>query len=259
MIALWNTFLFQPLVNFLIFFYQIGFQNLGVAIIGLTVTLRLALLPLTIPSLKAAAKMRELAPELAKLKKKFAGDKQALSKAQLELYKKNGANPAAGCLPQIVQMIVLITLYRAFLMILNGGELSELNKLLYPFLKLEETTALNTQFLFFDLSKPDVINLPGMPIPLPGLLLVGAVVTQFLSSKLAIPMVKKQEKLAKKTEEKSDDMMAAMQTQMIYLFPLITLLIGFSFPSGLVLYWFIFSLTMLAQQFYLNKKMVKND
>jgi len=104
-----------------------------------------------------------------------------------------------------------------------------------------------------------VVHLPGIPIPLPGVLLIGAVITQFLSSKLASPMAKKQEKLAKKTEEKSDDFAAAMQTQMVYLFPLITLFIGFSFPSGLVLYWFIFSLTMLAQQYYLNKKTVKHD
>ncbi len=257
MIALWNTLLFQPLVNILIFFYQVGFHNLGLAIISLTVFIRLVLLPLTIPSLKAAAKMKELAPEIAKLKLRYKDDKQALSKAQLELYKKNGANPAAGCLPQIVQLIVLIALYRAFLTVLTGDNLDQLNDILYSFFKLNEGTTINTGFLYLDLSKPDVFNLPGLPIPLPGFLLIGAIVTQFLSSKISLPAAKKEEKQAKKTAEKSDDFAAAMQTQMLYLFPLMTLIIGFSFPSGLVLYWFIFSLTMLAQQYFFSGKITK--
>ena len=97
MSQIWNLFLYHPLVNALIFFYQFLFHNLGWAIIILTMVIRVILIPLTMPSLKAAKKMKELAPEIAKLKKKYANDKQQFAKAQLELYRQHGANPAAGC------------------------------------------------------------------------------------------------------------------------------------------------------------------
>jgi len=117
MVQLWHLVLYQPLVNALIFLYQLLFHNFGLALIVLTVAIRLLLLPLTRSSMKATARMRELAPELEKLKKKYGKDKQAYAKAQMELYKQHGANPAAGCVPQIIQLIVLIALYQAFIQV----------------------------------------------------------------------------------------------------------------------------------------------
>src|SRR4030066_1865707 len=117
--SLWNLILYQPLVNALIFFYNFLFSNFGLAIIVLTMIIRSLLIPLTLPSMRAAQKMKELAPEIAKLKKKHGHDKQQLAKAQMELYRRHGANPAAGCLPQIVQLIVLIALYQAFRQVLD--------------------------------------------------------------------------------------------------------------------------------------------
>lgn len=252
----WFTLLYQPLVNALVAFYQL-FGNLGVAIIALTVALRAAMIPLTTPSLKAAQKMKELQPELEKLKAKYKHDKTGLAKAQMELYKKHGANPMAGCLPQIVQIVILIALFQAFSQVLkaDGDIVIKLNEILYPFLKLAADHKINTHFFYLDLTKPDMFALPitlDLGIikldKLPGLFLISSAATQFLSSKMMMPVVKKEEKLAKKTEGKTDDMAAAMQGQMLYLMPLMTLLIGFTFPSGLVLYWLTFSLVMLAQQ-----------
>jgi YidC/Oxa1 family membrane protein insertase len=258
---IWNNLLYYPLINALILFYKILGQNLGLAIIGLTLVIRGALTPLTSPSMKIAQRMKELSPELEKLKKKHKKDKQAFAQAQLKLYQAHGINPAAGCLPQIIQIIILIALFQAFNQVLgaNGEVVDKLNEVLYPFLQFAQKESINTRFLYLDLSQPDFISLPFKINflsfsfnKLPGLFLLLAAVTQFFSSKLMMPAAKKAEEKAEKTPRPEDDVAAAMQTQMLYLMPLMTLLIGFKFPSGLVLYWFTFSLFMLIQQLLLK-------
>jgi len=250
---MWKTLLYQPIINALIFLYQL-FGNFGLAIISLTVLIRLLLLPLTLPSMRVANKMKELAPELEKLKKKHGHDKQKLTQAQMALYKRHGVNPAAGCLPQIIQVVVLIALYQAFNQVLrsDGSMIAKLNKVLYPHLQLSLGTVINTRFLWLDLNKPDIFHLSGLSFPLPGVFLIAAAVVQVLSSKMMQPMVKLSQKEAKKTPAKEDDIATAMQSQMLYLFPLMTILIGFSFPSGLVLYWLIFSLLTAMQQYFVG-------
>lgn len=251
---MWNTLLYQPIVNALVFLNNL-FGNFGLAIIVLTILIRLLLIPLSTPSLKAAQKMKELAPQLAKLKEKYGDDKKAFAQAQLELYRQNGANPAAGCLPQIIQFIILIALYQAFSKVLlsDGAAMVEkLNEVLYSSLKLSPGTILNTKFLYLNLAKPDVFQLPGLKFPLPGVFLILAALVQFLSSKMMQPVVESAQKVAQKTPGKSDDLATSMQSQMLYLFPLMTIFIGFSFPSGLVLYWFIFSFSSAIQQYFVS-------
>jgi len=252
--SLWHLLLYQPLVNALIFLYQFLFHNLGLAIVVLTMAIRAALIPLTMPSLKAAKKMKELAPEIEKLKKKYGHDKQQLAKAQMDLYRQHGANPAAGCLPQIIQLIILIALYQAFIHVLqpSGDVISRLNQVLYPSLKLAEGTIINTRFLYLNLAKPDVFHLAGFSLPLPGFFLLMAALVQFLSSKMMQPAVSQAKVQAEKTKAKTDDMATTMQSQMLYLFPLMTIFIGYSFPSGLILYWFIFSFFTAIQQYFVS-------
>lgn len=249
--------LVSPITNALIFFNNL-FGNLGVAIIALTVAIRVLLTPLTLPSLKMTKKMAELAPELKKLKKRHGEDKQALAKAQMDFYREKGVNPASGCLPQIVQIIILIALFNVFSTVLrpDGDLTSKINSLLYPPLKLSSDFVLNTRFLWIDVTTPDIIPVSGLPLGLkgvPGILLVGATLVQLLSSKLLYPTVVKSEKIAKKTPEASDDIMASTQKSMMYTFPLMTLVIGYSFPSGLVLYWLVFSVFQTVQQLVVNK------
>lgn len=245
--------LYQPLVNLLILLYRV-LGNFGLAIIGLTAIIRLLLIPLTLPSLRAAEKLKVLAPEIEKLKKKYGSDKQKFSQAQLELYRQHGANPAAGCLPQIIQLIILIALYQAFFQVLktDGQLISKLNQVLYPSLRLPGEAVFNFRFLYLDLSKPDILRIPGLSFPLPGLFLLLSALVQFVSSKMMQPAVEAAKDKAKETAGKEDDMATMMQSQMLYLFPLMTLLIGYSFPSGLVLYWFIFSVTTAVQQYYVS-------
>jgi YidC/Oxa1 family membrane protein insertase len=242
---MWQQLLYYPILNLLVFFYKILFQNLGLAILAMTVVLRAALIPLTLPTLKAAQKQRDLMPELKKLQEKHKGNKEKLAKAQMELYRQHGVNPAAGCLPQILQLIVLIALYQAFIQVLSndGQAVLKLNEILYfDFLKLDPGRLINTYFGPWTLSQPDKFFV--LPI------LAG--VFQLLLSKMMRPAAEKAVEKAKGTPEKSDDLMYNMQEQMLYLMPLMTIFIGWRLPSGLVLYWLATTIFSLVQQYFVS-------
>ena len=262
---LWHVFLFQPLVNLLVVFYLLFFKNMGLAIIGLTLVIRLALMPITTKQLKTAQQMKKLAPELEKLKKQYANDKQQFAQEQLKLYKKHGANPASGCLPTIIQFVILIALFQAFNQVLqaDGSIIEKLNEVLYSFLKLSPDTIVNTRFLYLDITKPDVfmlsqpVNLAVFKLDrLPGLFLLAAAAVQYFSSKMMIPKKDPVQVAKEKAQAKSgnEDMASMMQQQMVFLAPVMTLVIGFRFASGLVLYWLSFSLFMLVQQLIIKSK-----
>lgn len=251
MSELWTLVLTQPLLNSLIGFYKLT-GDLGWSIIFLTVALRLAMTPLILPGLRISKKIAELAPELAKLKDKHKDNKQEFMLAQAQLYKQHGANPASGCLPQIVQILVLIALFNVFNSILNSTGFSpdKLNPHLYSFNRLPQDFRLSTSFYQLDLIKPDVIPLPSLPLPLPGIFLLLSAAVQLISSKMMTPVIAAEEKVAKKTPGESDDAMVAVQQQMLYMFPLMTIVIGYQFPLGLVLYWLVFSAVSIVQQYY---------
>ncbi|QQG47659.1 MAG: membrane protein insertase YidC [Candidatus Woesebacteria bacterium] len=240
----------QPLANGLVLFYKVLGENMGLAIIGFSLLLRVILTPLTKPYLESMKKMREVAPQLEKLKQKHKGDKTKLMKAQADFYKEKGINPSAGCLPQILQIIVLIALYNVFTKALVDGGIvtNNFNSLLYAPLKFIEGAKINTQFLYLNISKPDVINV-GLPFSLPGPILILAALSQMISAKIAAPYLELEEKMAAKTPKKEDDFQVAMQNSAIYTFPLMTILIGVRFPSGLALYWLLFSLFQTLQQY----------
>lgn len=249
MAELWNIILYHPILNLLIAFVKLT-GNLGWGIILLTIFLRLVLTPIILPGLKLSKKIQELAPELNKLKEKYKDDKTALFAAQTELYKQHGANPASGCIPQILQLVVLIALFKALTSVLNSTDISAtVNSVLYSFNQIPEGFQISTQFLYMNLVKPDVIHVPGLPFPLPGLFLILAGLVQFISSKMMSSVVKAEKKVAEKSSESMDDAMVQAQEQMLYLFPLMTIIFGYQFPSGLVIYWFVFSLTSSIQQF----------
>lgn len=242
----WNTLLYYPLINLLIFFYNILFKNIGLSIIVLTLFIRFLLYPITKSQMNTMKKQRELSPSLSKLRKKYGNDKKKLAEAQMELYKKHNINPAAGCLPQIVQLILLIALYRAFIEVIGGNSesITRLNSFLYhDSLVFPEGSGINNRFFYLDLSKPD----PYLVLPI----LAG--ISQFITSKISIPKVRESEKIAKKTIEPKDDVMYNMQEQMLYIFPLMTVFIGWKLPSGLVLYWLVTTVFSLAQQMIVNR------
>lgn len=213
--------------------------NLGVAIILFTLIIRFILLPITLPSIKAQKKIMDLKPELDQLKKKHKGDATELQKAQMELYKKYNINPLAGCLPQLLQLGVLIVLYQTLLEFLkhtsfNGHEL-------------------NLVFGWFNLSQPDTTYvlpvLAGVTQLILSLMLMPATETPDL-----VPNNSKKTKIkeANKKEEDTAEMAATIQQQMLFMMPIMTGVFAVSFPSGLSLYWVITTLFSIVQQYFIS-------
>lgn len=241
----------QPLTNGLILFYNLLWQNMGLAIIAFSLFLRFALNPLTAPYMNSMKKIKEIEPLVNKLKKKYANDQKGLMAAQTELYKQKGINPSAGCLPYILQIVILFALFGVFNQVLSTSSdaLVKLNELLYEPLKFSADKVINPSFLYLDIRKPDTFNISGVPFPIPGPLLILSGILQFLSAKMTQPFVKKEEKIAKGTKSEADDMAVAMQSSMIYTFPLMTIVFGVNFASGLALYWLLFSIFQIVQQY----------
>jgi len=138
----WNEFIVWPLVSFIILFKEL-LGTYGLGIVMVTIIIRLAILPLMIKQTKSSKKMQDVQPELAKLKKKYSSkDAQTQQKYQAEmmaLFKEKGVNPAAGCLPVVIQMPILIGFYHA---------ISRMNS----------TPEINLgTFLWFPLAEPSII------------------------------------------------------------------------------------------------------
>ncbi|MEK7470825.1 MAG: membrane protein insertase YidC, partial [Patescibacteria group bacterium] len=171
---IFTTLITQPLANGLILFYNLLGHNLGLAILGFSISLIFVMRPLTKPYMDSMKKVKDVQPLVNKLKKKYDKDKLGFSKAQAELYKQKGINPAAGCLPYILQIVILISLFSVFTTVLSAdtGAIDKINKLMYAPLKFSDTGQLNTKFLYFDLKKPDTIKVPGLTFALPGLILI---------------------------------------------------------------------------------------
>jgi len=191
-----------------------------------------------IPSMKSAKQMQLLKPELDKLKGKHA-DKKALQEAQMALYKEKGINPMAGCLPQIIQILVLISLYNVFINFLKQPSISGL--------------AMNPYFLYLDLTKKASETHLWYYYLLP--ILSG--LTQFIFSLMMQSGVEShveapKQKDEKKKEEDNLEMAQTMQQQMLYMMPLMTLVISFNFETGLVLYWVVSTLFSIVQQYYFS-------
>ena len=178
--------------------------------------------------------MKDLAPELEKIKKKYGKDKKRLQQEQLNFYKAQGINPASGCLPYILQFFVLIALYRAFMFFIAGG--GEIDGLV-----------VNTNFLWFNLTEPD--KYLALPI------LAGAsqlVLSKMMTTQRAQNVSQKTPK--KKKEDSMAGTMGEMQKQMMYLMPLMTVFIGARLPSGLALYWVVTTLFSVGQQYIVARK-----
>ena len=235
-VSIWELLLRDPILNFLLF-TSYYFGSLGVSIIILTLVIKLILLPLNIPTIKMQNKKGVLDEELKTLKEKYK-DKNELAKAQMELYKKHGVNPASGCLPLIVQIVVFFTLYKVLTDLLHNNVAQ--SALYFDYLKGFKA---NTLFLYLNLAKPD----PYYILP------ILAAISQFFMTKIMMPAAKKGVQLAEKTKTSTDDVMYNMQQQMLFISPIMTLVIGITLPSGLSLYWFISTLFSIVQTYIINK------
>lgn len=235
MTDLFYAVLYQPLLNILIFFYNvIPGHDIGGAIILLTVLIRLILWPLMGKSIKGQKAMQSLQPKIQALKEQYKDDKQKLAQATMELYKAEKINPLSSCLPLLIQMPILIALY----WVLSAGLKSQKLDLLYPFIT-NPGTIKTMAFGFLDLAQKSWVL---------AILAGGA---QYWQSKM-LPMTPP----AVKGEGSKDEGMAAlMNKQMLYMMPLMTVIIGGTLPGGLTFYWFLSTaLTGLQQVIMFRKK-----
>jgi YidC/Oxa1 family membrane protein insertase len=230
MIKLFNIILYQPLLNLLVWLYNIlPGHDLGLAIIILTIIIRLILWPLSQQSIKAQKALQELQPKLKNLQEKYKNDKQKLALATMELYRENKINPFASLIPIFIQLPILVAVYRVFWKGLKATELT-----LYPFIHNPGT--LNPiSFGFFDLAKPNLF------------LAILTGVIQYWQTKMLVKKRPPQE-FVKKNGAKDEDMMAIMNRQMSFMMPLFTIIIGITLPSGLMIYWLIGLLLTILQQ-----------
>mgnify|MGYP005843742149 CR=1 FL=1 len=228
----------QSLIELLIQLHQLT-GNLGWAILVFTLVIRFLLVPLSLPSMRSQKKIRELQPELKKLKDLHGSDKKALQMAQIELYKKHNINPLSGCLPQLVQIGLLIILYNVLINFVSSGVVNGVD--------------LNQSFYWLDLTQPD------QTFVLPVL----AGVTQLILSLMILPggetpdiipndVKSKKLKEENKKEEDAAEMAAAMQKQMLFIMPVMTGFIAINFPSGLALYWVASTVFSIGQQYFIS-------
>lgn len=227
LVNIFNVFLYHPLFNFLILIYNyIPGRDFGIAVICLTLIIRLIIYPLSIKAIKSQRVLQRLQPKIQEIQKKYKDDKERQAKETLELYRREKINPFSGLFLALVQLPVLIALYQVFWKGLNSSELGNL----YSF--VSNPGIVSPFFLgLVDLSKPNLI------------FAVLAGIIQFFQTKMLMPQVK--------AEKGKRDMAAMMQKQMLYFFPVITVIILFNLPSALGLYWIVSGIFSIVQQYFI--------
>lgn len=245
-----------PIINILLVIYSLlsSIQlpyALGFSIIVLTIIIRIILYPLTGAQIRASKKMQDMTPHLNNLKDKHKGDAKTLQQETMRLYKEHGVNPAAGCLPVLIQLPVIWGLYTVLSKVLQLGANSpaELNKIAYfDFVKL--TKAWDTYFFGLPLDQnPSSLLATIGPIIILVPLLTG--LFQFIQSKMLLPHEAKKED--KKIEvKKQDDFATSFQKQSLYIFPAMIGFFSWTFPIGLSLYWNTFTIFGIIQQYRIS-------
>jgi YidC/Oxa1 family membrane protein insertase len=205
-----------PLFNFLHSFIP----NYGFVIILFSLIIKFVLYPLTKSSMQSMKKMQLLSPKINEIKEKFKDDPTKVQKETMNLYRVYGINPAGGCLPLLLQMPIFIAMWGLFQV---SVELRQ-----QPFM-----------FWIHDLSRPDIVLSLPFKLPIFGMdkisgLAVLMGITTFVQQKMTVKDPK--------------------QAAMIYLMPVFLTVMFMSFPSGLNLYYFMFNLFSIVQQYYINSK-----
>lgn len=225
---------YQPLLNLLVFVYNYApWNDIGITIIVITLIIKLILYPFSKKTIEAQKAMNVLQPKVDALKVKYKDNKEEQAKEMMKLYKEHKINPLSSCLPLLIQLPFLIAIYSVFSTGLQNGSLD----LLYPF--VANPGHINSlAFGFLDMAKPQI------------LLAVLAGGAQFWQTKMM--MAKRPE--VKGEGSKDEDMAAIMSKQMLYMMPIMTVVIGWSLPSGLVFYWLLLTVFTALQQLITLKK-----
>jgi YidC/Oxa1 family membrane protein insertase len=198
-------------------------SNWGVDIILLTVAIRVLFLPMSIKSQRSMMRLQRLQPQVERLREKFTGDKERLNREMVDLYKRNHVNPMGGCAPMLLQLPIFIGLYSA---LLNAIELRHA-----PFFGW-----------ITDLSRPDCLHIPGMPV-VPYIDCAGIPVLVLLMGLSTFLQQKMMPQAADPNQQK-----------MMMFTPIIFTIMLVKFPAGLSLYYFSSNVLGIIQQYFLNRE-----
>ncbi|HYU65033.1 MAG TPA: YidC/Oxa1 family membrane protein insertase [Candidatus Paceibacterota bacterium] len=230
--SLFTQILYRPLFNLLIFLYNVLPGNdFGLAIIALTLLVRTIMLPLSLKAARSQRELTKLNPKLKEIQEKYKHDRQAQAAAQMQLYQEHKINPLAGCLPLVIQIPIIIALYRAFLAGLKPESLG----MLYSFIRSPGIIH-NISLGILDIAHKSPI------------LAVAAGILQFSQSRLSIAQMPQ-------TVNKGDAS-NIMSTQMLYFFPVMIIIITWNLPAGLALYWVSTTLFSIMEQLYIRRRYV---
>ena len=218
-------FITKPLFYGIDYFFKL-LGNYGLAIIAITICIRLAFFPLANFSFRSMAKMKALQPEMVRLKELHKDDKMKLQQAMMALYKKEKVNPMSGCLPILVQIPVFFALYKVLFVTIEMRQM--------PFYGWIQ-----------DLSERDptsIFNIFGLlPYDVPSFLVIGA-----WPVAMGLSMYVQQKLNPAPTDP--------MQAKIFMFFPLFLTVILAPFPSGLVIYWTVNNILTMAQQVFIMKR-----
>jgi len=231
MIYLYQTIFYRPILNVLVYFYEtIAGHDFGIAIILVTLLIRFILYPLFHKSAKHQMALQRLQPKIKKIQEIHKENKQKQTEALMELYKEHGVNPFLSIILLVVQLPILIALYR---IILSGLGAGGIGSGLYSF--IPAPNAINALFL-------GILNLKQRSI----ILVLLAAIAQYFQSRLAI---------YRAPNAGPPSPAERMARQMVFIGPVITVVIFYNLPAGVGLYWLISSLFSIIQQLIVNKNL----
>ncbi|MCD8495142.1 MAG: YidC/Oxa1 family membrane protein insertase [Candidatus Pacebacteria bacterium] len=233
-----NGFLYKLFYNILIGITDLlPGASIALAVIALTLLVKIILIPLTYRSIKSQIQQKKLQPLLSEIRKKYADDQKKQSEAILQLYKDHKTNPFAGCFLIIIQIIVIIPLYYVFL------KLDIYPELLYGFISAPE--ALNEMFLGVNLAQQSMVF-----AALAGL-------SQFAQLYWS-PAMKEEPVSSDEPPTAQEEMMKGMQKSMKYTMPIMITVVAYIVPAAVALYWIVSNLFTIAQEINIRKKLEKN-
>lgn len=242
----WDLPILYPLVGIYRFFELLNIPHpLTFSIVALTVFIRFLLYPLITSQIKSTQNMQKLAPELSRIKEIHKGDNKMIQQETMRLYKEHGINPAAGCLPLLIQLPVIFILYSVLLDLVKSPALvtAKINEAIKVD-ALNLSTPIDQSFFFFPLGESPAKAFSDFGV----LIFLIPLITgflQFIQSKMMFPK-------KKEGEVKKDDFASVFQTQTIYIFPVMIAVFSYTLPIGLSLYWNTFTLFGIIQQYRIS-------
>lgn len=235
--ALFNTIISRPFYNGLILlFHFLPFLDAGVIVIIFTIIIKIILLPLSVKASKSQLQMKSIEKDLNNIKEKYKDNKEEQTKQTIEYYRINHINPFAGIFVLLIQLPIILGLYRVFL---TSG-LPKINTaLLYTSLTALAPASGSINMFFLNLTNIAQKSLV--------LALIAGITTYFQIS-LSIASA------PSTGGGKQNDIAKAMNTQMKYFFPVLVVIISYSISGALALYWITSNVFSIAQEYYIKKK-----